>query len=310
MTRQARKPRTAREFGPVAAGGGACSPLTTIDAPLRFRDAPAPAVPPPAPMGRAKEAAVAAADRRDAAVDPGTADAVPNLSVVIPCYNEESILWTAVTELHAGLTELGRSFEILISENGSKDDTRAIAAKLSRNFNEVRALHSDEPNYGKALRRGIEAARGEFVICEEIDLCDLDFHRRALQVLDRGDVDMVIGSKAHPDASDERPLVRRAATRVINGMLRVMLGFRGTDTHGLKAFRRAALLETVQRCVVDKDLFASELVVRAQRYRLRVVEIPITIHEKRPPSIHLFKRVPNVLKNLVKLTYVVRIRNR
>jgi hypothetical protein len=41
-----------------------------------------------------------------------------------------------------------------------------------------------------------------------------------------------------------------------------------------------------------------------------VTEIPIQIHEKRPPSIHLFKRVPNVLKNLAKLVYVVRIRNR
>ena len=50
--------------------------------------------------------------------------------------------------------------------------------------------------------------------------------------------------------------------------------------------------------------------VRAQRYHLRVREIPITIHEKRPPSVHLFRSVPNVLKNLVKLVYVVRIRNR
>lgn len=234
----------------------------------------------------------------------------PEISVVIPCYNEEAILWSAVTDLHAGLSELGRTFEIIISENGSKDDTRAIAAKLSRKYSEVRALQSDEPNYGKAMRRGIEAALGTFVICEEIDLCDLDFHKRALALLDRGDVDMVIGSKAHPDANDERPLIRRTATLVINGLLRVMLGFQGTDTHGLKAFRREALLETVARCVVDKDLFASEFVVRAQRYHLRVREIPITIHEKRPPSIHLFKRVPNVLKNLVRLTYVVRIRNR
>jgi glycosyltransferase involved in cell wall biosynthesis len=235
---------------------------------------------------------------------------VPDLSVVIPCYNEEAILWSAISELHAGLTAWGRSFEILISENGSKDDTRAIAAKLSRTLGGVRAIESDEPNYGKALRRGIEAARGRYVLCEEIDLCDLDFHQRAVSILDSDEADMVIGSKAHPDANDERPLVRRAATQVINGMLRVMLGFKGTDTHGLKAFRREALMNTVRRCVVDKDLFASELVIRAERYKLRVVEIPITIHEKRPPSIHLFRRVPNVLKNLAKLVYVVRIRNR
>ncbi len=234
----------------------------------------------------------------------------PDLSVVIPCYNEEAILWGAVVDLHQGLLSLGRPFEILISENGSKDDTRAIADKLSRAYPSVRAIHSDEPNYGKALRRGIEAARGKYVICEEIDLCDLDFHKRALAILDDDRADMVVGSKAHPDAKDERPLTRRAATMVINGLLRVMLGFRGTDTHGLKAFRRDKLTYTVGKCVVDRDLFASELVIRAQRYHVRVTEIPIRIHEKRPPSIHLFKRVPNVLKGLGRLFVVIRIKNR
>jgi glycosyltransferase involved in cell wall biosynthesis len=238
------------------------------------------------------------------------AETAPDISVVIPCYNEEAILWSSVTELHAGLKAMGRSFEILISENGSKDDTRAIADKLSRSLPGVRAITSDEPNYGKALRRGIQAATGKYVICEEIDLCDLDFHRRALALLDAGEADMVVGSKAHREAKDERPLTRRAATKVINGLLRVFLGFQGTDTHGLKAFVRERLLFTVDKCVVDKDLFASELVIRAARYDVRVTEIPIQIHEKRPPSIHLFKRVPNVLKNLAKLVYVVRIRNR
>mgnify|MGYP002632201663 CR=1 FL=1 len=237
-------------------------------------------------------------------------ESAPELSVVIPCYNEEAIIGGAVEGLHAGLVNLGRPFEIIISENGSKDDTRAIAGRLAEKFAEVRVLQSDEPNYGKALRRGIESSLGTFVLCEEIDLCDLDFHSRALVLLDADQADLVVGSKAHPDADDQRPLVRRTATHVISGLLRVLLGFKGTDTHGLKAFRRDSLLDTLDRCVVDRDLFASEMVIRAQRYRLRVVEIPITIQEKRPPSIHLFQRVPNVLKNLAKLVYVVRFKNR
>jgi glycosyltransferase involved in cell wall biosynthesis len=248
--------------------------------------------------------------KKSAVVPEGQAGVAPELSIVIPCYNEEAILWASVSELHEGLTAMGRTFEIIISENGSKDDTRAIAEKLSRAYPQVRPVFSDEPNYGKALRRGILSAKGKYVLCDEIDLCDLDFYGRALKILDEGRADMVVGSKAHKDAKDERPLTRRTATMVINGLLRVMLGFKGTDTHGLKAFVRDKLLFTVEKCVVDKDLFASELVIRAERYKVRVTEIPIIIHEKRPPSIHLFKRVPNVLKNLVKLFYVVRIRNR
>src|SRR4029079_7420359 len=116
--------------------------------------------------------------------------------------------------------------------------------------------------------------------------------------LERDQADMVVGSKAAKGASDQRPLVRRGATRVHNKLLWVTLGFRGTDTHGLKAFRRERLLDVVQQCVVDMDVFASELVVRAWRSGLDVVEIPIQLQEKRNPSIHLFRRVPNVLKNV------------
>ena len=89
-------------------------------------------------------------------------------------------------------------------------------------------------------------------------------------------------------------------------MLRVALDFRGTDTHGLKAFDRATLLPIVEACVIDRDLFASELVIRAGRAGLRVLEIPIRLHEKRPPAINLVKRVPNVLRGMAKLTYVIR----
>ena len=88
----------------------------------------------------------------------------------------------------------------------------------------------------------------------------------------------------------------------------VTLDFRGTDTHGLKAFRREKLLPVIQRCVVDMDVFASEFVVRAWREGLEVMEIPIQLHEKRQPSIHLFRRVPNVLKNVARLIYVIRVR--
>ena len=70
----------------------------------------------------------------------------------------------------------------------------------------------------------------------------------------------------------------------------------------------APLMPVIARCVVDMDVFASEFVVRAWRENLDVREIPIQLEEKRQPSIHLFKRVPNVLKNVARLVYVIRVR--
>ena len=90
----------------------------------------------------------------------------------------------------------------------------------------------------------------------------------------------------------------------------VATGFKGTDTHGLKAFRRDALVPVVQKCVVDRDLFASEFVIRAGREGKKVVEIPLRVAEKRKPSINLIRRVPNVLKNMARLTWVIRVRYR
>ncbi|HMJ12428.1 MAG TPA: glycosyltransferase [Polyangiaceae bacterium] len=235
-------------------------------------------------------------------------DRAPHLSIVIPVYNEEAILHAAVVDLRERLAPLGWNYEILLAENGSRDRTISIAEELKSKYPEVSVLSAGEPNYGKALRMGILAARGELVICEEIDLCDVDFHQRAVAQLEGRRADMVIGSKLIGGAEDDRPLVRHAASIVYNGLLRATLGFRGTDTHGLKAFRRLRLLPVVNACLVDKDVFASELVIRAYRANLEVVEIPVRVVEKRPPSINLFKRVPNVMKNVAKLLWTIRIK--
>lgn len=234
--------------------------------------------------------------------------AAPSISIVIPVYNEEAILRAALVELIDSLDALGLDYEIILGENGSSDRTRELAGALSERFPQLSCRHTDEPNYGKALRDGILHARGEIVICDEIDLCDTTFYQDALQELADPEVDFVVGSKAMAGARDERPIYRRAGTRVINSLLRVTLGFEGTDTHGLKAFRRAQTLPIVQECRIDRDLFASELVIRAQRGGLGMREVPIRVLEKRPPSIGLARRVPNVLKNLTRLVIAIRIK--
>ncbi len=231
----------------------------------------------------------------------------PELSVIIPIYNEEAILDTAVTALNRHLERRRLAFEIVLAENGSIDDTVAIARGLATELDAVRVLHTGAPNYGRALRRGIEAARGELVVCDEIDLGDMDFYERALEEL-RADADLVVGSKRHPESQDARPWLRRRGTAVINTMLRVALGFRGTDTHGLKAFRRDRLMPVVEACTVEHHLFASELVIRAGRAGLDVREIPLRLREIRPPSVGLLHRVPGVLTDLAHLVWAIRLK--
>lgn len=235
----------------------------------------------------------------------------PKVTIVIPIYNEEGILRASVVHLVDRLAHLPFSYELVLAENGSRDGTVQLCEELAKRYPQLRYFSVGSPgqgNYGLALRKGILEARGEYVFCDEIDLCDTDFHARAYAILEAGGADMVIGSKLAAGAQDERPFVRHLGSQVINGMLRVALGFKGTDTHGLKAFRRRALTPVAEACVVDKDLFASEFVIRAERANIAIQEIPVRVKEMREPQIHLFRRVPNVLSNLGKLVIAIRIR--
>lgn len=234
------------------------------------------------------------------------------VSIVIPVYNEEGILEEAVKRLKLDLEPFRNDFdfELILAENGSRDNTIAKGEELAAQDSFVSIFHYPEPDYGLALQAGIRKAKGEIVICDEIDLCLPEFYQKALDLFKRTDVEMIVGSKRAEGANDQRPVKRRFATWVLNVMLKIILGFKGTDTHGVKAFRKAPLMPVLDKCLVGKDIFASEFVIRAERMGVDIREIPISLDEKRAPSIKLMKRVPRVLSNLAYLFWNIRIKNR
>src|SRR5678815_1678443 len=119
----------------------------------------------------------------------------PRLTVVIPVYNEERILPSGLAELTAGLDARQLDYEVLLAENGSTDGTPALLDRLTAANPRLRWFHCSTPNYGAALKQGMLEARGELVFCDEIDLCDLLFYDRALQLISDPTLDMVEGSK-------------------------------------------------------------------------------------------------------------------
>ena len=123
----------------------------------------------------------------------------PALTVVLPAHNESGMLEEAVREVATGLRERGRSFEIVVVENGSSDDTAAIANRLAGELPEVRALSLPEPDYGRALRAGLLAAVGDVVVNFDVDFCDLGFLDRAVPMVEApGGPAVVVGSKRTP----------------------------------------------------------------------------------------------------------------
>jgi glycosyltransferase involved in cell wall biosynthesis len=228
-----------------------------------------------------------------------TTTSTPQLSILIPIYNEAEILERAVRDLIAELAKHPWTYELILCENGSRDATREIGAALAAEFPRVSILSYHEPNYGGALREGMRKAQGEILVCFEIDFWDVDFVAQALPRIEHND--MVIGSKRAAGATDNRPFIRRLATRVFNLLLHVLLGFKGTDTHGLKALRRQSVTDIIEVCETDRDVFVTELIVRAQYLGLAISEIPIAVHEIRPAPINIYRRVPKALKQVMRL---------
>src|SRR5512137_756259 len=95
----------------------------------------------------------------------------PEITVVIPVFDEEGIVARACLDLMTALDGRGWDYELLLSENGSRDRTAEILDQLARAHPRLRYIRTDEPNYGLALKRGILEARGRWVLADEIDLC-------------------------------------------------------------------------------------------------------------------------------------------
>jgi len=223
-----------------------------------------------------------------------------SISVVVPVHNEQAILEAQISAMAEGLTRTGRPFELLIVENGSSDETPALCGALERRLQGVRALSIPEADYGFALRHGILMARYDVVLIFNVEFWSMEFVEIAMAAIQTRE--LVIGSKSAPGAHDERPPIRRWITRSYNLCLRWLWGFDGTDTHGMKAFRREALAPIVRACHCTGFVFDTELVLRAQRAGVSKLELPTDVREIRAPSTQsLLRRVPGVIRNLGRL---------
>jgi glycosyltransferase involved in cell wall biosynthesis len=225
----------------------------------------------------------------------------------MPAHNERDYLEAAVSDVVAGLRARRMDFELVVCENGSTDRTVELGEALDKRYPEVRLLTNPRADYGRALRQGFLAAEGDVVINFDVDYVDLDFLEAALDLM-RGDggPSVVVASKRGAGSDDTRPLGRRAVTAVFSFVLRAGFGLTVTDTHGMKAMRRADLAGLVDACQCGQDLFDTELILRAERAGLRVAELPVTVRDTRPPRSSIVSRIPRSVTGLIVLRRALR----
>lgn len=222
----------------------------------------------------------------------------PTISCIFPVHNEAKILKRTVTEFtdkwqksHLPKTE------IILVENGSHDNSWKVIKSLARS-SFIKGFQLNKASYGQALKAGLNQARGKVIFIFNVDFYDIEFAKNALQLLKVADI--VIGSKTLAASRDERAPFRRLTTYFFNVLLRLVLNYPGTDTHGIKAFRNTSLLTySINRCRTRNELFDTELIIRMTRWDAKLVELPVTVHEIRPTRYAIYRRIMLTVIDLV-----------
>jgi glycosyltransferase involved in cell wall biosynthesis len=213
------------------------------------------------------------------------------ISIVIPIHNEAVFLRKQIKKLLNQITARKlKNVEIIIVENGSSDKSWKIIQTLGHQFSNIRPMRNSSQSYGQAIKAGILSARAPVVAIFNLDLIDIRFLQKALQLLKV--VDIVVASKTLAASRDQRSTFRKLTTYFFNAFLRIVLNYPGTDTHGIKAFTNTRLLRnTLKKCRTKNELLDTELIVRMTRSGALLVELPITVKEIRPTRYHFFHRI-------------------
>jgi glycosyltransferase involved in cell wall biosynthesis len=204
----------------------------------------------------------------------------PKISIVAPAFNEEKLLTVFLNGCVSELDKLKNSYEIIIVENGSQDKTFQIAKDFSRNNHNIKVFHLPKPAFGPALIKGMNIAKGDYLVVFNVDFWDKKFLN--LKKLNFNKFDIYVGSKTLPESLDKRPLTRRITTFGLYLALKFIFKYQGTDTHGIKIFNRSKIIPILKKCKLKSGIFDSELLIRAQRGGLRIADIPVIIREHRP----------------------------
>ena len=231
----------------------------------------------------------------------------PELSVVFPVYNEEAIMKDNLQQVAQTLEQTGIDFEIILVDDGSKDNSLKIATDLIHSDRRFR-LMALKKNRGKggALKVGVAESRGRKVLFSDMDL-SVPFQELTpfLEALD-GKFDLAIGSRKAPGAEVlvHQPFFREALGLGFTSLSRFILGLDVSDfTCGFKMFREAAAKDLFSRMTLSDWSFDAEILFLSDRLGFRRIEIPVTWSNRQETRVRLRKDLLTSLLGLLKIRW-------
>lgn len=225
-------------------------------------------------------------------------------SIIIPAHNEGDNIGPFMTrfieDLPNTLTDV--LVEIILVENGSADNTLSACRDLKEMYpNLIRVLSLERGSYGEAIKLGMLESRGTHLSILECDFLDVEFIVKSIELFKNESLDVIIASKRHRDAVDERPLKRRLLTFGFNLLLTAFFRYPGTDTHGLKSIESNMAKRLCTLAETTDEIFQTEIVLIAWKLGLKIKELPIRVKEERPAAVSISRRLPKVINIVLAL---------
>ncbi len=204
----------------------------------------------------------------------------PELSIVIPAYDEERRIGGTLDRTFAYLDHHLPESEVLVVADGSTDGTTTLVRRRAETEPRLRLLVSlGNRGKGAAVRRGVLASRGRYVLFMDADLAtSLDEVAGFIERLERGS-DVVIGSRAHRESNivERQSWGRERMGKTFNLIVQALLVRGYWDTQcGFKAFRREAADAIFGRLTIERFAFDVEVLLLAQDLGLSVEEVPVS----------------------------------
>jgi dolichyl-phosphate beta-glucosyltransferase len=228
------------------------------------------------------------------------------LSLILPAFDEARRLPPYLQRVRAYLEQSFRQpYEVIVVDDGSRDETAAIVQGLAGQWPQLRLLrNAQNEGKGSAVRTGVLAARGEVLLFADADgATPIEEHARLAAAIATG-ADVAIGSRlaADPAIHRSRQWWRGLAGRLFASTARRVLRISALDTQcGFKMFRAPAGRRLFAALKETRYLFDLELLVLAQRFGLRVVEVPIHWQEIPGGHLHPLRELPRIIAGLWRL---------
>ena len=206
------------------------------------------------------------------------------LSILIPAHNEGAHIYGNIREIQRVFDEIGCQYELIIIDDGSKDETYENAQKVAKGFNNI-IVKKIRRNRGKgrALKYGFRFANGDLVAFLD---ADLDLHPGQIQnlfkIMNREKADVVIGSKRHPESKLNYPWQRKIISNIYFFLIKVLFSLPTKDTQtGLKLFKHEVLKKVFPKVLVKRYAFDLELLANIHHLGYKIVEAPVTLNYQR-----------------------------